>query len=145
MQAEQDRIFVGWNQTRDASDVRERNTHFFDSNGLRIDMSDDDYLPQTSTNEGSDEDYHYGSDDRLLGSSLNQDMQRCYVETDNDNKSPDAFNGHFKHIELDTHSFTNAHVQIEEMFDMVCAEDQGATRQQSYWSKQRPTHGKGQR
>ena len=134
------------NQTRDASDARGRNDHFFDSNGLHIDKSDDHYLPQTSTNEGDDEDYHYGSHDRILGSSLNQDMQRCYVETDNDNTSPDAFNARSKQIELTTRSFANAQVQIEEMIDMVCAEDQGATKKQkSYWSKQRPTHSKGQR
>ena len=58
-------------------------------------------------------------------------MQRCYVEKDNDNTSPDAFNASSKQIALTTRSFTNAQVQIEEMIDMVCAEDQEATKYNS--------------
>jgi hypothetical protein len=58
-------------------------------------------------------------------------MQRCYVEPDNDNTSPDAFNARSKHIELTTRSFTSAQVQIEETIDIVCAEDQGATKNNS--------------
>ena len=77
METEQDTKFIGWNQTRDASDVRERNSHFFDSNGLHIDMSVDHYLPQTSTNEGPDEDYHFGSDNRFLGSSRCDPHSAC--------------------------------------------------------------------
>jgi hypothetical protein len=83
-----DTKFVGWNPTRDPND-RERNNHLFYSSGLHIDMSHDKYLPQTNTDEGEEEDYHYDSgDNRFLGSSLNQ--LRRYVKTSNDETSPDA-------------------------------------------------------
>jgi hypothetical protein len=72
MHTEHDTKLVGCNQTRDPSDDRERNNHLFHRNGLHIDMSDDQYIPQTNTDEGEDKDYHYGGDSIFLGSSLNQ-------------------------------------------------------------------------
>ena len=41
-------------ESRDPGDDRERNNHFFHCNGLHIDMSDDQSLPQTNTDEGED-------------------------------------------------------------------------------------------
>ena len=66
----------------------------------------------------------YGGDNRFPESSLNQ-LKR-YVETDNDETSPDAFYARSNQIGLSTLSFNTAKVQIGRMIDIDRANAQNA-------------------
>jgi hypothetical protein len=86
--------FIGWNQTRDANDI---DSQFFHNNGLHVDISDDQYLPQTGNNEGDDVDYHYGTDNRFVAIKskvLNKDQRIARQDADADSSDEDRADEH---------------------------------------------------